>query len=315
MRRCVLKTGRRPTSVRWVDIDEGEEGGPNYRSRLVASDIKGDDDLREDFFGSMPPLQAKKMLFAMAASQLDRKGVPLKLMFIDIEKAHLCGKCADEDAYIELPEEYGAPGVCGELVCWLYGMRGAARGWKDECRTKMMDIGFVEGCVAPTVVVDVEKEVRLVVRGDNFTFLGPEVELLRIADQMEEWCEIKARGILGGRESDLKKIVILNRESEWKEDCLVHRADSKRARIIVDEMGLTLGLKKLGFPGKKDEPSIEHEVELDEAESKRFRAIAARVNYLALDRPDIQYSVKELCRVMSKRTRRSWSELQELAIT
>ena len=42
----------------------------------------------------------------------------------------------------------------------------------------------------------------------------------------------------------------------------------------------------------------EHEEELSPEEATRYRGIAARVNYLAADRPDIMYTVKELCRCL-----------------
>ena len=45
----------------------------------------------------------------------------------------------------------------------------------------------------------------------------------------------------------------------------------------------------------------------------RFRAIAARANFLALDRVDVQYGVKEVCRDMSAPTASSWMKLKRLA--
>ncbi len=36
---------------------------------------------------------------------------------------------------------------------------------------------------------------------------------------------------------------------------------------------------------------------LQGVDERQFRGVAARANYLALDRPDIQYAVKEVCRV------------------
>ena len=200
---CMQKTGRKPTSVRWVDINKGTEETPIYRSRLVARDFKGNDDSREDLFATTPPLEAKKMLFAMAASQKDQAGAPLKLMFIDVKKAHLYAKCTQE-AYVELPAEYGVQGKCGKLVFWPYGMRPAARGWEDDYKDRMIDIGFAEGRAAPTDMVNESTEVRLVVHGDDFTFLGPEVELHKIAEEMKTWYELKVRGVLGPDETDIK---------------------------------------------------------------------------------------------------------------
>lgn len=45
------------------------------------------------------------------------------------------------------------------------------------------------------------------------------------------------------------------------------------------------------------------------AEATRFSAVAARANYLATDRPDIQFSVKEICRGMAKPVGGDWQAL------
>ena len=58
-----------------------------------------------------------------------------------------------------------------------------------------------------------------------------------------------------------------------------------------------------------DEPERE---ELPAAERTRFRAIAARCNYLQPDRPDMQYAVKEVCRLMSRPTARAWETLKRI---
>ena len=54
-----------------MDHDKGRGGVPDVRSRWVARDFKeiGDKD-REDLFASMPPLEAKKALFKMAAARM-----------------------------------------------------------------------------------------------------------------------------------------------------------------------------------------------------------------------------------------------------
>ena len=48
--------------------------------------------------------------------------------------------------------------------------------------------------------------------------------------------------------------------------------------------------------------------------STRYRSIAARCNYLQPDRPDIQYAVKEVCRIMSKPSGRGWDMLKIIGI-
>ena len=98
----------------------------------------------------------------------------------------------------------------------------------------MKDIGFQEGIVAPTVMTNPETDVRLVVHGDDFTFLGPEEELRKLAEQMGQWYEIKVRGILGPDTGDDKEITILNRIVKWeKNGDITYRADPKHAEIVV----------------------------------------------------------------------------------
>ena len=61
---------------------------------------------------------------------------------------------------------------------------------------------------------------------------------------------------------------------------------------------------------EKDEVADQNnEVELDTEEARRYRAIAARLNYLAVDRVDLQYAVKEAARHMSTPRTSSWKLL------
>ena len=66
IKECWDQTGKDPIGTRWIDINKGDEMNPEYRSRLVAQEIKTD--TREDLFAATPPLEAKKMLFSPAAS-------------------------------------------------------------------------------------------------------------------------------------------------------------------------------------------------------------------------------------------------------
>ena len=67
IQQCWDETGKNPISVRWLDINKGDEDNHEYRSRLVAQEIKKDK--REDLFAATPPLEAKKMIFSMAVTE------------------------------------------------------------------------------------------------------------------------------------------------------------------------------------------------------------------------------------------------------
>ena len=69
----------------------------------------------------------------------------------------------------------------------------------------------------------------------------------------------------------------------------------------------------MSFPGFKREPKEEEEAwPLPPETAAHFRTMAARANYLSLDRPDIGYAAKECCRRMSGPTSQDWLALMRL---
>jgi hypothetical protein len=316
---CLEKTGRPPITTKWVDVDKGRGGEVLVRSRLVARDfkVKGDD-RGFDVFAATPPLELKRLLFRMARVKgsvggSDYEGA-VKLMFIDVKKAHLNGEVAeDEFAYVLLTKEAG--GGVGRLRRWLYGMRPAASAWEDHYAEKLKGAGFVRGRAAPTSFVNPGTGVRVVVWGDDFTFLGREKHLKDMANKMAEWYEIKVRAMMGPDPGDDKEVRILNRVCRWEKDKITYVADDKHATRIMDELGFDEGTKGVDMPIKKghDEGDYENDEPLDTAEAKRYRRLAATINYLAVDRPDLQFTASVLGRTMAKPTERSWANLKRAA--
>ena len=158
---AVRSVGKRraslPISTKWVRVNKGTQEAPDIRCRLVARDFKpkGEKD-RGEIFAAMPPFESKKLLFQQAMTQnaLNRlRGEDgLKIMLIDVKKAHLNGFVGeDEFAYIELPWGATKEGQCGRLRRWLYGMRQAASAWERDYSEKLVAMGFEKGIAAPTV--------------------------------------------------------------------------------------------------------------------------------------------------------------------
>ncbi len=92
---CWRVTGKSPTGVKWVDENKGEAKQPEYRSRLVAKEIKHDE--REDLFAATPPLEAKKSLFSLFASMPE-----MRLDFIDVVRVYFHAR-ARREMHVELP--------------------------------------------------------------------------------------------------------------------------------------------------------------------------------------------------------------------
>ena len=56
---CTRMTGKGPIGSRWIDINKGDATNPNYRSRLVAKEIKREH--ADEMFAATPPLEAKNV--------------------------------------------------------------------------------------------------------------------------------------------------------------------------------------------------------------------------------------------------------------
>ena len=88
---------------------------------------------------------------------------------------------------------------------------------------------------------------------------------------------------------------------EWTEEGIRYEADQRHAEIIVEGVGLDgSNSRAVNTPGRKGSENIEEK--LGDRQASAYRGFVARANYLAQDRSDIQYAVKELSRTMSAPT-------------
>ena len=65
---ALRRTGKPPITVRWVEVNKGDDQCPKIRSRLVAREIrlKGE----EAIFAPTPPLESLRMVLSHATTQL-----------------------------------------------------------------------------------------------------------------------------------------------------------------------------------------------------------------------------------------------------
>ena len=298
LQECYDNTGKAPIGIRWVDINKGDSNNPEYRSRLVAKEINTGK--RDDLFAAMPPLEAVKMLLALATTRSvnrARKGKVMKLEFIDVSRAYFHA-LVRRLVYIDLPEEDAQEGMCGRLVKSMYGTRDAAQNWERAYSNFMEEAGFTRGVASPCMFWHKERDIKVVIHGDDFTLLGYDEDLDWFRTVISEKFEVKFRGRLGPDEEDDKHIRVLNRVVEWTSKGLRYEADQRHAEIVVRDAGLKEGSNGLGAPSAHQR-SNEDERLLDKSEASKYRAGVARLNYAAQDRSDIQFAVKELSRKMA----------------
>ena len=161
-------------------------------------------------------------------------------------------------------------------------------------------MGFMQGMASSCVFYHAKRKLRTVIHGDDFTTLGYDADLDWYREQVKKRLEIKEKGRMGPAKGDVKTMRVLNRILEWRDNEVRYEPDQRHAEIICQEMGLGKTSKTVVTPGIKE--ILGEEKELGTEEARKFRALAARANYLAQDRIDIQYATKELCRDMAKPT-------------
>ena len=110
------------------------------------------------------------------------------------------------------------------------------------------------------------------------------------------------------REGNILNRIIRASSRGWEYEC-----DQRHVEVLVQELELEAA-RSLSAPGV-DEPvdkDEDLEVALDPDAASSYRALAARCNYIAVDRADAQFAIKELCRDMANPVVASWSKLVRL---
>lgn len=241
---------------------------------------------REDFFAAMPPLELKKLMFKMVAGvrgqRRRRRLLEIKLMFIDVRKAHLNAVCGEEE-WVELPAEFWEHERFARLKRWLYDMRKAAAVWEEDYAKRKEAEGCRKGNGAPTVVYNAKTEVRAVVHGDDFTFSKARHELDKMLVKMEKWYDIKNRCTMGSGEAEIKEVTNLERAVRWTEEGIeyeaaeVHRTKLMKAEGVEEASNTVVGpaVKMSGGREVLDEVSLR-----ENWVQKEFRSSSARLSYL-----------------------------------
>ena len=296
--------GKPPIRVRWVDTNKGTAAAPNIRSRLVAMEFRREN--RPDLYSATPPLEAVRMVVAMAAAAPyePNESDPVCLMHLDVSRAYFHALCK-RPTFIHIPDEdyeAGDEWKLGRLRVSMYGTREAARNWEDTYSDILEKAGFRRGISTPCVFTHDSREIRIVVHGDDFLAIGRESQLKWYKAEMEKSLEVKTTMIGPSRRHD-KQLTMLNRQVTWRKDGISWAADKRH----VEEMLKDLNLKDangVACPSTEDIRDIgvkrETGTPMSDREATNFRSIIARGNYLALDRPDIQFTSRAISKGMSR---------------
>lgn len=323
--------GHRLVKTLWVDTNKGDDARPDYRSRLCARETRrsgGLEGLEAQLFAATPPLEALRAILSLAMSRrCSRRGGRLKLGFIDIKKAHLFGK-VKRKIFIELPAEAGVSSdFVGELKYSLYGTRDAAANFERTYTEVLVNHGFVQGVSNPCLFHHLEWDVAMMVHGDDFVVCADQDAILATTEALQTKFELKLRAALGDGGAaagaspaapwvEQQEVRILNRIVRWKADAqeIEYEADPRHAELAIAALGLQAG-KGVSSPATKvsAEELERGSTLLSREQAKVYRSVAMRLQYLAQDRPDIQFPCKERARFMSQPAERDLVALKRIA--
>ena len=308
------RTGKPPITVRWVDVNKGDDVNPNIRSRLVARQIRQPGE--EAIFAPTPPLESLRTILSLAATDItgrashDRNPKSerrTQISAIDISRAYFNASMEEgvEPTYVCLPPEHPdqAKGQCGLLLKHMYGTRVAADGWQQEYSGFMKKIGFSQGEASPCIFFHRDRGIACSVHGDDFTSTGAKAELDWLEGQLEGKYELRKGGRLEPGADDAKELTVLNRVLRYTEQGFEYEADPRQAEKLLEGLKLDGNCNGAATPGLKPLlEQLEKDAALPVGSHTEFRGFAARANYPSADRIDLQFSAKEICRFMSAPT-------------
>eukprot|EP00973_Karenia_brevis_P095138 12425852-Karenia_brevis.AAC.1 len=307
--KCYELTGKGPIDVRWIDTNKQDSKNPLYRSRLVAKQFKTGND--PDLFAATPPLEAMKIIISTAATK--GEGETRKIMVNDVSRAYFYAR-SESPTFVKICDEDWEDGdehKCGELQVSMYGTRQAAQNWQNRVSEVLVGHGFQQAKSSPCVFYNPTRDILTMVHGDDFLSTAVESNLKWLESILRREFEIKTK-IVGPEGKDEKQLKILNRIITYREHGIDYEPDPRHAEIIVEQLGLK-NAKELSTPGVDQEPeSANSDETLSPEQTTKYKSIVARANFLALDRPEIQFSVKECAKSMSKPTRHDWARLKRL---
>ena len=106
-----------------------------------------------------------------------------------------------------------------------------------EVYRELARLGFKRGISSPCIFWHVEKRIRLVVHGDDFTVLGHTGALDWFKSELGKLYVLKHRGRIGPARQDTKSMSILNRVVEWTDEGIWYEPDQRHVELILKDLG------------------------------------------------------------------------------
>ena len=272
--------------ARWVITNKGTKEKPVIKARLVAQEFAHD--RRADLYAGTPGLSTVKLLMSNFAT---RRAQGWELMVADVKSAFLYGD-ATRNIFVNVPED--VRGSSSSDTVWklrkaMYGTRDAPQSWQNHIYRTLEKEGFTAVRSMAGVFVHHERQVQLCTHVDDFLVIGPRSGVRWTRGILKKHYEVKT-SILG--HEGVTSCTYLGRTLSESSRGLVWTADAKHAQALLEDTGMTqckpmnTPLDAAAVEGQTEEDRASRP-ELPRAEARRYRACAARINYMSQDRPDL----------------------------
>ena len=236
-----------------------------------------------------------------------------QLLFMDATRAHFHSP-QTEVIYVNPPAERAREGQCWQLLKSMYGTRRAGHNWEVFYSGVLTDkLGFVRGVACPCLFYHPVSRIRCWVHGDDFVFLGTGPSLAVVAAAISVHIAMKTTGEI---KSESAEVRCLNRIIRYDAtaDTLEWECDPRHAELICASMGLSGRSNAVTTPGVSlPLPDVAKDRALSVADCTLYRSVTMRASYMAQDRPELLFAVKEAARQMQSPTVSSMEKLKRLA--
>jgi hypothetical protein len=128
---------------------------------------------------------------------------------------------------------------------------------KHSSRASSTKWALREGQASPFCFCHGARDLRCIVLGDDFVFVGGHKDIEWIQCDMNDRFLVKVIGRLRGYSSDLNDLWAVERVLRWTVDSICAKADPRHQEILVAQ--LSAGLRSLSAPGAKDRTAKEEE--------------------------------------------------------
>ena len=223
-----------------------------------------------------------------------------QLMGLDVKRAFLHSE-TKRAIFVKPPPEVCAPvGMIWKLKKTMYGTRDAPQVWRREVHKMLIARDFKNSKASPCFYYHEARDMNVITHVDDFLCCGDGKSLRWLRESLATEFDMTG-DILGPGEDEKREIRYLKRTIWWKQEGLSYAASDEYVQKALRDWEME-GCKSVTTPGTKEEESKGSQANdpVSKEEAARYRSTACLLNYLALDRPDISFATKEVCRRLTE---------------